>query len=291
MTGTAGKPISTAAALEAWRTHRFFKYRGCAPDPSNPRVLAARPDLSVNTHVPADRDGAEPQKERVAREDAAVELCLGCPVMVLCDAYANSITPEGKLAQPDGVWGGRLARERREAFEQSRHQVVAAAPDAQLRTPQKLALLLALAMCPDGDAESVAVAAGVDVRTANWQRSRLVKQLNLEKGKATRAELLAEAVRRGLLDVSLVVEDDGRVPAVPVAVKSSRPQQLGLWPARRSSAVGRSAGRRPVARGARSVSLRRRFKAVEGQEDLAVAGSGLADVHYLFPAQRLEAAS
>ncbi|MFD9004485.1 WhiB family transcriptional regulator [Streptomyces sp. NPDC059582] len=291
MTGTAGKPISTAAALEAWQSHRHFKYRACAPDPSNPRVLAARPDLSVNTHVPADRDGAEPQAERVAREQAAVELCLGCPVMVLCDAYATSVTPDGRLAQPDGVWGGRLARERRAAFAESRHEVTVAAPDSQLRTDQKQDVLLALAMCADGDAESVAAAAGVDVRTANWQRSRLVTQLNLVKGKATRAQLLAEAVRRGLLDASLVVVDDGQVLAVPVSVKSGKPMQLGLWPAKRSSAVGRAAGRRPVGRGPRPVSLRSRFTAVPGQGDLAVAGSGLADVRSLFPATRLEAAA
>src|ERR1044072_8675222 len=190
------KPRSAAAARAAWAEHRFFKYRGCAPDPSNPRVLAARPDLPVDTHHPADRDGPEPQADLMAREAAAVELCLGCPVMVACDRYANSVTPDGRLAQPDGVWGGRLAKGRREAFKQNRHRVAAPAPDGQLRTSQKHAVLLALAMCPDGRAESVAAAAGVDARTANWQRSRLVTQLNLSKATATRMELLGEAVRR-----------------------------------------------------------------------------------------------
>lgn len=205
--------MSAAQARAAWAEDRFFKYRGCAPHPDSPRVLAARPDLPVDTHHPADRDGAEPQAVRVAREAAAVELCLGCPVMVLCDRYANSVTPDGRLAQPDGVWGGRRALERREAFGRRRHEVAVAAPDEQLQTDQKRDVLLALAMCADGDAESVAAAAGVPVRTANWQRSRLVTQFNLCKTSASRAELLAEAVRRGLLDASVVVADDGSVPA------------------------------------------------------------------------------
>src|SRR5881275_1814455 len=165
MTGTAGKPMSAAQARAAWVEHRFFKYRGCAPHPDNPRVLAARPDLPVDTHHAADRDGAEPQADRVRREEAAVELCLSCPVMVLCDRYANSVTPEGKLAQPDGVWGGRRALERHKAFIARRHRVAAAAPDEQVATPQKLAVLRALATFTDP--YDVASWAGVDVRTAN----------------------------------------------------------------------------------------------------------------------------
>jgi len=102
-----------------------------------------------------------------------------------------------------------------------------AAPDRLVRTPQKSAVLLALAMCTD--ASEVAAAAGVDVRTANWQRSRLVTQLNLCKETATRGELLAEAVRRGLLDGGLVVADDGTVPAVPPPGAVGGSVQLTLW--------------------------------------------------------------
>jgi len=230
--GTIERPMSAAAARAAWAEHRFFKYRGCAPDPSNPQVLAARPDLPVDTHHPADRDGQEPKAQRVAREEAAIELCLNCPVMVACDRYANSVTPEGKLAQPVGVWGGRLAKERREAFAKVQHEVAAAAPDEQLQTDQKRDVLLALAMCADGDASAVAAAAGVPVRTANWQRSRLVTQFNLNKASATRRELLAEAVRRGLLDASVVVADDGSVPAwSPAGAPPDAPVQLSLWQA------------------------------------------------------------
>jgi hypothetical protein len=175
--------------------------------------MAGNPSLPIGAHHAPDVDGGEPQAVRRAREDAAIEVCLSCPVMVLCDAYASSVTVDGKLAEPDGVWGGRRALERHRAFIKTRHQVAAAAPVAQVRTPQKQAVLKALAV--HTDAEKVAAAAGVDLRTANWQRSRLVTQLNLEKGSATRRELLAEAVRRGLLDAGLVVSDDGTVPAVP----------------------------------------------------------------------------
>jgi hypothetical protein len=227
MTGATERPMSAAAARAVWAEHRFFKYRGCAPDSSNPRVLAADPSLPVDTHHPADRDGHEPKAQREAREAAAVELCLNCPVMVACDAYANSVTPDGRLAQPDGVWGGRPAKERRELFAARRHEVASAAPDVQVRTDQKRDVLLALAMCPDGDAGAVARAAGVDVRTANWQRSRLVTQFNLNKASATRMELLSEAVRRGLLDAAVVVADDGSVPAWSPA----GPVQLALWKA------------------------------------------------------------
>jgi hypothetical protein len=293
--GTADdKPMSAAAARAEWVEHRFFKYRGCAPDPSDPRVLAARPDLPVDTHHPADRDGPEPQEDRVRREHAAVELCLGCPVMVACDRYANSVTPDGRLAQPDGVWGGRLAKERREAFKARRHRVAVAAPVGQLQTDQKHAVLLALAMCPDGRAESVAAAAGVDVRTANWQRSRLVTQLNLCKSAATRMELLSEAVRRGLLDASLVVADDGSVPAwSPVAV-SPAPKQLGLWPAGKPTSKRVRKEKRSVGRGrrVRPASIRQKFTAVVGQEDLSAAEPAvLADVHDLFRSESLETAA
>ncbi|WP_435606561.1 WhiB family transcriptional regulator [Streptomyces ardesiacus] len=187
--------------------------------------------LSLDAWHGDDRDGSEPQREREARQAAAVEVCLNCPVMVQCDAYASSVVVEdgqARLAEPAGIWGGRLALERHRAFIKRRHEVASAAPVRKVRTPQRLRVLEALAV--HADAEAVAEAAGVDVRTANWQRSRLVTQLNLDKESATRRELLAAAVERGLLDAGVVVGDDGRVPAVPPP--PSRPTQatqLALW--------------------------------------------------------------
>src|ERR1044072_5405779 len=198
MTGTNDVRAARAAFLE----HRFHKYRGCAPDPLNPRVLAARPDLPVDTHHAADRDGAEPQAVRVAREKAAIELCLACPVMVECAAYANSVTPEGRLAEPAGVWGGRRALERHRAFIQGRQECPAGArggggADARFQTVQKQAVLKAFAAC--WDPYEVARVAGVDVRTANWQRSNLTTLLGLPHT-ASRAEFLAAAAERGRPD-------------------------------------------------------------------------------------------
>jgi hypothetical protein len=201
------------ALREAWVEHRFYKYRGCAPAPDNPRRMAGNPDLPVGAHHAPDVDGGEPQDVRIAREDAAIEVCLNCPVMVACDLYANSVTRDGRLAEPDGVWGGRRALERHRAFIATRHQVVAAAAsDRALRTPQKLAVLAALAV--ETDPYAVARAAGMDVRTANWQRSKLTTLLGLPRD-ASRGELLEAARGRGLLEDVTVVADDGSVPAVP----------------------------------------------------------------------------
>ena len=227
---------SSIELRKAWEEHPHFRYRGCAPDPDAPGRAAGDPSLSLDAWHGVDRDGSEPQRERLAREQAAVEVCLNCPVMVACGAYANSVVSEGgkaRLAEPDGIWGGELALERHRAFIRRRHEVAVPAPARQMRTPQRLRVLEALAV--HADAQTVADAADVDLRTANWQRSRLVTQLNLDKETATRRELLKAAVDRGLLDAAVVVVDDGSVPAVPPpAPKSSGaeatvPTQLELW--------------------------------------------------------------
>lgn len=212
---------STSAVLKrVWEEHPHNRYRGCAPDPDMPGRAAGDPSLSLDAWHGEDRDGAEPQRDRLAREEAAKEVCLNCPVMVQCDAYASSVTEDGRLAEPSGIWGGRLALDRHRAFIARRHELAAAAPERMIRTPQKLQVLRALAahISP----EAVAAAAGVDVRTANWQRSRLVTQFNLDKPSATRRGLLAAAVERGLLEPSVVVADDGTVPAVPPPVSHPR---------------------------------------------------------------------
>lgn len=205
------------ALREAWEGHPRFRYRGCAPDVDVPGRAAGDLSLNLDAWHGADRDGSEPQRVREARQAAAVEVCLGCPVMVQCDAYASAVVVDGggaaRLAEPEGIWGGRTALERHRVFIRRRHEVAAPAPAERVRTEQRLRVLEALAR--HVDAVAVAEAAGVDVRTANWQRSRLVTQLNLDKGSATRGELLAAAVERGLVDASVVVADDGRVPAVP----------------------------------------------------------------------------
>jgi hypothetical protein len=224
MTGTA--PISSDAAHQQLVDHPYFKYRGCAPDPDNPRLAVGCVErggrwvqLPVDAWHGPDRDGAEPQQVRKARVAAAVDVCMGCAVWAQCDVYANSVTPEGRLAEPDGIRAGRTALERHRALIKSRRVVVRKpAPVAQLKTQQRMVVLRAIAA--HTDPYRVAEAAGVPFQTAQWQRSRLVTLLELEKS-ATRAELLEAAVARGLLEAEEVVADPestvgpaaGQVPA------------------------------------------------------------------------------
>ncbi|WP_052683165.1 WhiB family transcriptional regulator [Streptomyces sp. FxanaA7] len=211
MTGT-----DPQAAYQAWTEHPFYRYRGCAPDPDNPRRAAGDLELSLDAWHEPDVDGGEGGKARRAREEAAKRVCGVCPVRELCDAYASSVVGKGetaRLAEPRGVWGGRTALERHRAFIDHRHEVAAAAPTEHLRTDQKQDVLQALAV--HTDPWDVARAAGVDLRTASWQRSRMVTQFSLDRAHATRRDLLRAAVERGLLDATMVVDDDGTVPAVP----------------------------------------------------------------------------
>lgn len=248
MTGT--EPMSSAKAFEVFTEHRRFKYRGCAPDVDDPTRAAGDLSLPRNAWITEDRDGAEPKRERTAREAAAIEVCLDCPVMVLCDAYASSVRPDGRLAEPRWVWGGRTALERHRRFISQRHEATveqsrdgaadpggdeAPVPGPVELTEQQRAVLEALA--GSLDAEAVAAAAGVDLRTANWQRSKLVTLVGLDKTRTTRGQLLCAAVERGLLDADVVVEDDGSVPAVPpppprirrAAHASSQPVRSAPW--------------------------------------------------------------
>jgi hypothetical protein len=272
-----------------WLGHPYFKYRGCAPDADDPLRMAGNPGLHVGAHHGPDAWNPEGQKERRAREQQAIKVCQGCPVRAACDAYASSVTADGKLAQPDGVWGGRLGRDRRRAFEARRHQLVGAAPVAQVRTKQKQAVLLALAM--SADAQAVADAAGLDVRTANWQRSRLVTQFGLDKTRATRGELLVAAVEAGLLDAAVIVADDGLVPAVPPPTRVTV-QGDAVAPLELAVSAVVEAGERapdPLPRALRP--RRRRVAAVPGQLSFDDALAP-APVSPLFPAnRRLEAAA
>lgn len=289
------------AAYVAWTEHRFFRYRGCAPDADDRRRAAGNPELSLDAWLGEDRDGGEPQKERVAREQAAKEVCLGCPVMVQCDAYGMSVGADGRLVEPTGIRGGRTALERHKELIRARH-AAPAAPDRRFETPQKRAVLRAFAVV--WDPFEVAAWAGVDVRTANWQRSNLVTLLGLPRT-ATRAQLLAAAGERGLLQGVRVVADDGSVPAVPPPGRSSTSvpdspvdQVATAGPAQAETVEERQGpAAADVARGGPPVSRaeagpyeptrvpaprRDRFTDIVGQ--LALWEAGLADVHRLFPA-------
>jgi len=289
MTGTASKStLSVVAAREAWLEHRHFRYRGCAPLPDDPRRMAGNPELPVGAHHAPDVDGGEGQRERRVREDAAIEVCLNCPVMVQCDVYANSVTAEGRLAEPDGIWGGRTALERHKALIRARH-AAPAAPDRRFATPQKRAVLEAFAAV--WDPYAVAERAGVDVRTANWQRSNLTTLLGLPRT-ATRAQLLAAASERGLLEDVTVVADDGTVPAVPPPTRMPTQPEPGPVVVASLPVLPEPGPYEPT----RGVPRPRRgrFADVEGQLALWEAElSELAPVHDLFTntTRRLEAAA
>jgi hypothetical protein len=220
--------MTSSELRRVWLEHPHFKYRGCQPDPDEPLRMAGNPALHVGAHHGPDAFAPEGQRERRAREAAAVEVCLSCPVMVACDAYASSVTADGRLAEPDGVWGGRTALERHKALIRARH-AVPAAPNRRFQTAQKRAALAALARCWEPfevAAEASRLLAlwgegpegGMDVRTANWQRSSLVRLLGLPRD-VSRMRALAAARERGLLEGVVVVADDGSVPAVPPPTK------------------------------------------------------------------------
>lgn len=274
------------AAYAEWTEHRWFKYRGCAADADSPRLAVASVERDgVRVRVPLDAwngpdvDGGESLRERTERVEAAKEVCLNCPVMVQCDAYANLVP-----GQADGVRGGRTARERGRLVKaaQQRERVVPVrkpAPVNHLRTVQKLAVLRALAVY--ADEYRVAIETGLDVRKANWQRARLTSGLGLEAS-ASRMQLLKAAVKAGLLDGSLVVADDGKVPAIPSSTRKLLIEvggQFLLWPSSPDEV------KEPAARcrrgsggwGGRSVSMRVKFRRVEGQEAFAVEDADAAD--------------
>ncbi|MFF1444083.1 WhiB family transcriptional regulator [Streptomyces sp. NPDC058295] len=207
--------LDVTTAHQAFTEHPHFRYRGCAPDPDQPHLAAGDHSVPVTSWEAPDLDGGEDPATRTAREKAAVEVCVDCPVMVQCLAYGASLTRDGKLAEPYAVLGGMTPLERHRAFvayKETLQEAPQPAPARQLHTEQKLIVLRALAAHSSPD--DVARAAGTDVRTANWQRSILVGKLGLARP-ATRMQLLTAAAERGLLDGVQVVPDDGSVPAVP----------------------------------------------------------------------------
>ncbi|MFF7335487.1 hypothetical protein [Streptomyces sp. NPDC008150] len=211
--------MDSGVAYQRLTGHRHFAYRGCAPDTDQPTRAAGNLDVPVDAWLVPDVDGGETRADRIARQAAAKAVCRACPVLEVCRTYGASLDEEGSLAEPYAILGAQTALERTRALVAERQAAPVSAPARSGKsapvplTSQKVAVLHALAgHC---GMEEVADAAGVDVRTANWQRSILRGQLGLPRG-ASRMELLAAARRRGLLDEGvLVVGDDGSVPAAP----------------------------------------------------------------------------
>jgi hypothetical protein len=296
---TSSRRLDPKIAQQELTDHPYYRYRGCAEDPDDRRLAAGSAEVEVDgelvmVRVPVTAwdaptvDGGEEKEVREARQRAAIDVCMGCPVMVQCLAYGSSLTREGKLAEPYAILGGMTALDRHKKFVGERKVLEPRKPTPvdQLRTPQKLAVLEALAV--HTDEYWVAIETGLDVRKANWQRARLVSGLGLGEA-ATRGELLAAAVEAGLLDGSLVVADDESVPAIPPSTRKlliEFHRHLLLGPSAPEEAWDWSLARPWRApRGRRRVSLRSKFRSVAGQMALEVEdppGEG-ALVRPLFP--------
>ncbi|MFF3547147.1 WhiB family transcriptional regulator [Streptomyces platensis] len=198
--------------------HRFYAYRGCAPDPDQPDRAQGDTAVSVNAWLPYTEDEQETPSARNARQAAAQRVCGSCPVRAECEAYALSETGDGKLSEPEGVWGGMLPLARHRDLVARRTAKTPAAAAATIdakrldeaRTDQKQAVLRSLAT--NVDEELVAYGAGMDVRTANWHRSLLCGLLGLDKERATRQQLLDTARTLGVLPAGVRVVPDGDVP-------------------------------------------------------------------------------
>lgn len=277
MVSPTEKMLSPRAAYDALTEHPRYRYRSCAPDVDDPTRAAGNLELSVDAWGPL-TEGVESQQDREEREAAAVDACVTCPVMVACAAYANTVGADGRLVEPYGVRGGERALERHKRLIASRRDALPeAAPDRFFATEQMQELLRALARRTDP--VEVARVAGMDLRTANWQRSRLTTKLGLPKS-ATRAQVLEKVLERGLLAgpwarAPWLRMDDGSVPAVVTAVRGA----------------GEETG--PVRLRTRGPRLARsKFASIAGQlgfDDLPHADE--ASVHTLFSAKPLEAAA
>lgn len=264
--------LTPRAALAEMTEHPHYAYRGCAPDVDDPRRAAGNPELSVDAWAPRTEDGGELQKDREAREALAVDVCMGCAVWAQCRTYGNTVDADGRLVEPHGILGGETALERHRKLVKAKQDALPApAPDRFFDTAQIRGLLYALAR--HAVAANVEVVAGMDQRTANWQRSRLTTKLGLPKS-ASRNEVLRAALERGLVQKHWVRFDDGSVPAI---APSPRGEGAVRWRLR-------TVGRRPP---------RSKFAGIAGQLDLSPAAARAA-VRSISPVRkttRLEAAA
>ncbi|MFF6844684.1 WhiB family transcriptional regulator [Streptomyces tanashiensis] len=219
MTATDRRLDQTRRAFEHLTEHRHYAYRGCAPDPDNPRHSAADPDLPLDAWVGTTTDGGLPAAERVDQQRRALAICGRCPVLAECRTYA--MLPGGGLAETEGIQGGMTAGKRLRADREG--TTPGGASRAPLRPLSHAQVLEAISapkravlrqLARETDAELVAYRAGMDLRTANWHRAALCTLLGLDKETATRAELLQAAVDHRILPARTRIVPDGPWPVV-----------------------------------------------------------------------------
>ncbi|MFI0929651.1 WhiB family transcriptional regulator [Streptomyces sp. NPDC021012] len=207
-------------AYEALTEHRHYAYRGCAPDPDNPRHSAADPDLSLDAWVGTTTDGGLHPAERAEQQRRALAICDRCPVLAQCRTYA--MLPGGGLAEAEGIQGGMTAGKRLRADRKST-DASGTASRAPLRPMSHEQVLEAISapkravlrqLARETDAELVAYRAGMDLRTANWHRAALCRLVGLDKETATRAQLLQAAIDHRILPARTRIVPDGPWPVV-----------------------------------------------------------------------------
>ncbi|MFE1767288.1 WhiB family transcriptional regulator [Streptomyces angustmyceticus] len=232
MTSSTLTPETARQQLEE---HRHWRYRGCAPDPDQPMCAQGNPAVPLDAWGPYTEEGGEAPSARNARLEAAEAVCAACPVLAACRTYGLTETPDGRLAEPEGVLGGMRSLDRHKALIARRQEAGAtAAPSAgdarldEARTAQKQALLKSLAR--ETDEELVAYRAGMDVRTSNWHRAILTGLLGLDKETASRQQLLERARELGVLPAVRIVPD-GRWP-IAAAPNTDGSRQRRIAPAR-----------------------------------------------------------
>ena len=104
-------PSTARGAYRALTDHKYYRYRGCAPDPDQPDRAAGNPDVPLNAWLPHTGDGAEEQRDRIDRERAAIAVCEACPVRALCAEYACTET-DGHASHTEMAARSRSMRSR-----------------------------------------------------------------------------------------------------------------------------------------------------------------------------------
>lgn len=193
------------AAYDRLTGHPHYGYRACAPDPDNPAVTAADPDVRVDVWLTPDQ---ERQTDRPLREQQALALCAGCPIQEACLSYALQHETGGKALD---IWGGMTGEQRKDTLR--REQAITAQPPAG---PTELDLRVLYALAAHRTPAAVARAAGLTVTRANWHRSKLCTALGLDGDTTTRTQLLYAARRAGHLDPTTPIRPDrGITAAIP----------------------------------------------------------------------------
>lgn len=226
-TDQAHTTATTLTAILALEAHPAWNIRACAPDPRSP-ALARGTTVPITAWTPAHR---EPQTVRATREQQAKDLCLTCPLLQACRAYA--LGDDGGPGEAWHIWGGMTAAERRNHVVRRALRTTSAETPANSATgtratdddgelpPLPLSPLdrtVLHALAAHHTPHAVATAAGLDLTRTNWHRSRLVTRLGLDPATTTRTQLLHAARTAGHLDPATTITPD----PCPIAAVPSR---------------------------------------------------------------------